>query len=106
MQQGDIFRNYINLSAEERRSFDRWLRVNLIAGVIAVAGLVAMALAASNSLGPRAARAESPQDSASTDSTSTVPEQPSKHGVVMSAYDLMIRIAPDELVVEQVDEPF
>jgi len=50
MHTGDTIRNYVDLSAEEQRSFDRWLRVNVIAGTIAVAGLVAMALAAATSI--------------------------------------------------------
>jgi hypothetical protein len=49
----DIARRYRTLSAEDRRTFDRWLYANAAVGLIIAGGLVAMALAASNSPAPR-----------------------------------------------------
>jgi len=55
MGQGDIARCYRTMSAEERRTFDRWLKLNAAGGLIIAAGLVAMAVVGSNSAGPREA---------------------------------------------------
>jgi hypothetical protein len=49
----DIARRYRTLSAEDRRRFDRWLNANAAVSLIIAGGLVAMALAAANSAGPR-----------------------------------------------------
>jgi hypothetical protein len=49
----DIARRYNTLSAEDRRTFDRWLNANAAGGLIIAVGLVAMALTASNSARPR-----------------------------------------------------
>jgi hypothetical protein len=53
MAKGKIFRHYKQLSREDQRTFDRWLRANAVVGLILAAGLVAMALAGSNSGTPR-----------------------------------------------------
>jgi hypothetical protein len=52
MSEGDISRHYRAMSAEDRRTFDRWLKANVTAGLIIASGLVAMALLGSNSAGP------------------------------------------------------
>jgi hypothetical protein len=41
------------MSPEDQRTFDRWLRANTIVGLLFAAVLVAMAVAGSNSAGPR-----------------------------------------------------
>ena len=53
MSDGNITRHYRAMSAEDRRTFDRWLKANAAAGLIIASGLVAMALLGSNSAGPR-----------------------------------------------------
>jgi hypothetical protein len=78
-----------------------WLKASAVVGSIFAAVVVVMALASSDP-GPRQAIAD---DAATTTefSASGRREEPSK---VMSAYELMIRIAPHQLAVEQVDQPF
>ena len=49
----DISLHYRAMSAEDRRTFDRWLKANVAAGLIIASGLVAMAWIGSNSAGPR-----------------------------------------------------
>jgi hypothetical protein len=102
MHKGDILlRHYKDMSAEDQRTFDRWLKANLVIGSIVAAGIVAMALAGSNALGPRSAVANDPvATGAQASETQRTPTGP------LSAYELMIRMAPDRLPVEQVDEPF
>jgi hypothetical protein len=46
-----VDRRFTPLSPEDQREFDRWLKANAILGLIIAAGLVAMALAGSNSGG-------------------------------------------------------
>ena len=41
------------MSAEDKRTFDRWLKANMFAGLIIMAGLFAMALAGSGLLEPQ-----------------------------------------------------
>jgi hypothetical protein len=53
MERDDIPRNYKNMSPQDQRAFDRWLKANAIVGLIFAAGFLAMALAGSNSAGPR-----------------------------------------------------
>ena len=95
MPKGDILLSYKTMSAEEQRTFNRWLKANLVLSSLTAAGLLAMALASSNMLSPREAVADN-----------------SKPGIVQaservkSAHELMSQIAPYRLSVEQVDEPF
>jgi hypothetical protein len=44
---------YQRLSAEDRRTFDRWLQANAIFGSIFAVALIAMAFAGSRSIAPR-----------------------------------------------------
>ncbi len=53
MENGYISRNYMKMSPEDRRTFDRWLRANAIIGLIFAVGIIAMAVAGSNSGGSR-----------------------------------------------------
>jgi hypothetical protein len=89
---------YKNVSAEEQRSFNRWLKVSAVVGSIFAAVVVAIAIAASDP-GPREAGAKSPK------TTKFGASEQHDASRVMSAYELIIRIAPDQLPVEQVDEP-
>jgi hypothetical protein len=84
------------MSPEDRRAFDRWLKVNFVLGAALAAGIFAVMLVSFDSLGPRSAIA----DNGASLPGALVPGRP------MSPFDLMIRIAPDALPVEQVDEPF
>ncbi|MFL6946619.1 MAG: hypothetical protein ACJ8FU_00325 [Xanthobacteraceae bacterium] len=78
-----------------------WLKASAVVGSIFAAVVVVMALASSDP-GPRQASAENA--TATTEfSASGRREEPSK---VNSAHELMIRIAPYQLPVEQVDQPF
>jgi hypothetical protein len=52
MSWDDIPRERKAMSEADRRAFDRWLKANAIAGVILAAGIIAMALAGSNSARP------------------------------------------------------
>ena len=52
MSWDDIPRERKAMSATDRRAFNRWLTANAIAGLILAAGIIAMAVAGSNSAGP------------------------------------------------------
>jgi hypothetical protein len=59
-----VDRRFTPLSPEDQREFDRWLKANAILGLIIAVGLVAMALAGSNSTGrPESAATDSPNSS-------------------------------------------
>jgi hypothetical protein len=47
MDRSNIPRHYKMLSPDDRRTFDRWLKVNVVFGAILVIGLAAMAVAGS-----------------------------------------------------------
>jgi hypothetical protein len=49
MGRGKILDQYKTVSPDNRLKFDRWLKSNAIIGLILAAGLVAMAVAGSNS---------------------------------------------------------
>ena len=95
MQKRDIHLAYKNMSAEDQRTFNRWLKANIILSSLTAAGLLAMALASSNMLSPREAVADN-----SKSATVRASER------VKSAHELMSQMAPYRLPVEQVDEPF
>ena len=101
MSKGDVFVNYESMSAAERRTFDRWLKTSAVVGSIVAATVFVMALAASNSVGPQQAEA-----TALLPSDISAAEKRPDQGGVLSAYQLMIRVAPDQLPVRQVNEPF
>ena len=93
MHKRDIHLHYRNMSAEDQRAFDRWLKMNLVLSSFIAAGLLAMALASSGALGPSTAVAKNEFDIV----------RPSER--VKSAHELMIQTAP-ALPIENVDEPF
>ena len=53
MGKGDIARMYKYMSAEDQRTFDRWLQANTIISLIFATGLIAMAFAGSTTVGLR-----------------------------------------------------
>jgi hypothetical protein len=53
MENETLSRSYEKLSPEDRRTFDRWIKVNAAIGLIFVAGLIAMAIAGSRSVEQR-----------------------------------------------------
>jgi hypothetical protein len=53
LENGYISRNYMKMSSDDRRTFDRWLKANAIIGLICAVGIIAMAVAGSNSGGSR-----------------------------------------------------
>jgi hypothetical protein len=87
---------YTNASTDDQRSFQRWLGVSAVVGSIFAGVVIAIAVAASDP-GPREASAgmARPAGFSATDTTAA-----------LSAYELMSRLAPDQLPVEQVSEPF
>jgi hypothetical protein len=52
MATNHIAREYKRISKEDQRTFDNWLKANRILGLIFAAGLLAMAMAGANSVGP------------------------------------------------------
>jgi|SRR6266540_7387193 len=91
---------YKSVSANDQRTFDRWLKASAVVGSIFAAVVFATAMAASDP-GPRQADAKGTK--ATEFGTSEKRHDASR---VLSAYELMIRIPPDQLPVEQVDQPF
>ena len=53
MAKGKIIQQYRTMSPEDQLTFNRWLKANAVAGVIVLAGLVAMAMMGANSERPR-----------------------------------------------------
>ena len=53
MGKSDIARMYKYMSAEDQRTFDRWLQANTIISLIFATGLIAMSFAGSTAVGPR-----------------------------------------------------
>jgi hypothetical protein len=53
MEKGKIVEQYRSMSAEDQRTFNRWVKANAAVGLIIAAGLIAMALIGANSERPR-----------------------------------------------------
>jgi len=49
-----VIREYQKLSTEDRCTFGRWLKANTVFAAILTVGLLAMAVAGNNSVGPKA----------------------------------------------------
>jgi hypothetical protein len=94
MTKGDIHRIYRNMSAQDQRAFERWLKANVVVASVFAAGFIAMALAGADALGPGDAAAKS---AVATNRQITV---------LPSAFELMSGLAPHQLSTIQVDEPF
>jgi hypothetical protein len=99
MTKGDIAGMYNNLSNEDRREFDRWLRANAVVASIFAAAFLAMAVVGSGGPGPRQAMAETTR---TTETTGLGTQQRE----ALSPLELMSQLDPDLLPVERVDEPF
>jgi hypothetical protein len=97
MTKGEIIGQYRNMSAQDQRTFERWLSANLVIGSAIAAGLLFMAFGGPDLVTPGSAVADGKPVA---ESSVPVP------GRAMTPFDLMIRIAPDALPVEQVDQPF
>jgi hypothetical protein len=79
----------------DRNSFDRWIIANFVLGSFVAGGIALMAVTASNvSLAPTGALAETAKAAAYID----------KSFSHISAYDLMSRLAPDQLPLQPSDE--
>jgi hypothetical protein len=66
VENGYLSRNYMKMSSDDGRSFDRWLKANAIIGLIFAVGVIAMAVAGYNSGGAR--------DGAVAENTKTTPD--------------------------------
>ena len=93
MTKGEIHWFYKSMSADDQRTFDRWLKANLVIGSIVAGGLLAMALASGGALSPGTAAAKQ------TSAASMVAPVP-------SAFQLMRSLAPHQLPITEVSEPF
>ena len=100
MTKGQVLQQYRTMSAEDRHTFDRWLKANAVLGSIVAGGLFAMAMAGGSGFGPGQAVAQSAEASEISEA-----QTPSASNEPLSVHELTIRIAPD-LPVQQVDEPF
>ena len=87
MTKGDIIAQYKTMPEADRRTFDRWLKANLVLGSMISAALFFVAFGGPDLVAPGAAVANA--KTAAAESTIPVP------GRAMSPFDLMIRIAPE-----------
>jgi hypothetical protein len=101
MTKSEIYQTYQRMSEDKQRTFNRWLTANLAIGSLFSAALVAMAISASDAEmpGPRHATAQNAQ-------ASNVGAPAKEQSGIVSPYELTIRFAPDQLPVQQVDEPY
>lgn len=86
---------YADMSAADQRTFDRWLKANLVIGSIFASALVAMALIGSKALEPETAVAQT---------TKSVSIATPNYNGSLSPYEIMIRMP--NLPTQQVNEPF
>jgi hypothetical protein len=93
MTKAEMLASLKHMSPEDRRTFDRWLKANMVIASIVATGIVAMAMAGAgadaDSIGPRSAIAD----------VRPVAKP-------LSPHELMLRLPADALPVQQVDEPF
>ena len=94
MTKGELLAKYRDLSPEDQRKFDRWLKANAVVATIFALGLVAMAVNSTGLPGPNTATAKS------ADKGNTAAAVNGS-----SAYELMIRLGRD-LPVRQTTDPF
>jgi hypothetical protein len=100
MTKGEIIRHSRRLSPRDQLAFDRWLKANLVVGSLIAGGLVLMAVAGSGArLGPEQAIASS------SPAIPTARNRP-LHDLKATPLEMMSRIKPGELPVQQVDAPF
>jgi hypothetical protein len=99
MTKSELIRQYRDMSAEDRRTFDRWLRANGVIASVFAAAFVAMAMAATNTTGPSQALAQNIEAA-----KLGAAERQAERSV--SPHQLTVRFAPHQLPLQQVDEPF
>ena len=78
MENGYVSRNYLKMSSEDQRTFDRWLKANAILSLIFAVGIIAMAVAGFNSRGSRDAAVA--KDTKTSDVVASE-QRPSRAGV-------------------------
>ena len=100
MTKGEILAKYEHLSAEDQHTFDRWLRANAVVASIFGLALVAMALNSSGPPGPATATAMG------GDGNLTAPAKGRKSIHDQSPYELMNRLGPGDLPMQEYVEPF
>ncbi|HEY0440144.1 MAG TPA: hypothetical protein VGD36_08710 [Xanthobacteraceae bacterium] len=102
MTKGQLLARYKDLSAEDQRTFNRWLTANAVIGSLFALAVAAMAFNASPVPGPGPATA-----TAST-SERTVPRPTAQYDEPrhLSPYEMMLRRHPDQLPVHPYAEPF
>jgi hypothetical protein len=102
MTKSDMITKYSDLTAEDRRSFDRWLRANVAIASIVALGLFAMAVASGPSTpGPRSASA---QGARGIDVSAVAKNH--MQNEVLSVEELMLRMDLNALPETKVDEPY
>ena len=100
MAKGEFLVKYQDLSTEDRRTFDRWLKANAVIASIFAMALVAIAINSSGPPWPATATAKSAETG---DIIASVKRPNLDDG--LSAYELMIRVA-NELPVQEITDPF
>jgi hypothetical protein len=81
MTKGEMLLRYRNMSNEDRGTFDRWMKINLIAGALFSAALIAMAVPTTYyAPGPRAAQAQEASDKAAQINSLPAPESAASSG--------------------------
>jgi hypothetical protein len=94
MRPNDIAK-YVDMSTEDQRTFDRWLKANLVVGSIFASALCAMALVGSKALEPETAGAQTGK--------AMLTAMPN-YNENLSPYEIMIRMP--NLPTQQVKDPF
>jgi hypothetical protein len=89
------FMRYTEMSAEDQRAFDRWMKANLVVGSLFASALVVMALIGSKALEPETAVAQTGK--------SVLIATPN-YNESLSPYEIMIRMP--NLPTQQVKDPF
>lgn len=100
MTKGEIIQTYRELSIEDQKGFDSWLKANAVIASLFAAALLGMAIGGSDVSVSTQALAKDAQ------TTGYGATQRIERIDVVSPYDLTLRYAPDQLPVEQVDAPF
>jgi hypothetical protein len=97
-----IRQQYSDFSTEDRQTFDRWLRANVVIASLFSAALLAIAFAGGQfSVGPRTATAEGPAGNTELSSSSRAHPRDG-----LSVQELMRTIDLDKLPIQWVDEPY
>jgi hypothetical protein len=101
MTKGEAFHQYQHMSADEKRTFDRWLRLNAVVATVFAAGLLAMSLASTFTPGPRSALA---QNILGIDVSAAAKNH--RQNEFLSVRELMLRTDVNQLPEHKVHEPY